>query len=74
EEVRTDRSYAFVMKGPAATRGLARILLPEEPEKVEGKDPTGRAIDLQPQWDAKTKTLLVKYPNHPDGVRMTVEF
>ncbi len=74
EEVRTEQSYACVMKGPAATQGIARILLPAEPNHVEGQDPSGQKIDLHPQWDTKTKTLLVKYPNHPDGVRLVVEY
>jgi len=62
------------MKAPSGTQGLARILLPADPKSIRAADLKNQSVDLTPQWDAKTKTLLIKYPNHPDGVQVTLEF
>lgn len=74
DEVREANRYSFVLKGPKATNGIARLLLPSEPKTSQASTPDGASIDLQPQWDAKTKTLLVKYPNQPDGVKFVIEY
>lgn len=74
DEVREANRYTLTLKGPKNTNGVARILLPAEPKTNQAVAPDGSEIDLQPQWDAKTKTLLVKYPNQPDGVNVVVEF
>ncbi|MBN2329736.1 MAG: hypothetical protein JXR73_21525 [Candidatus Omnitrophica bacterium] len=74
EEKRGEHQYSFVMKSPVATDGVARILLPSKPTSSRAVGPDGQSMDLQPQWDAETKTLLVRYPNQPDGVRIEVEF
>ncbi len=74
EEKREENRYAFLLKGPSKTQGIARILLPAEPRNSQASGSDGNTIDLQPQWDAKTQTLLVKYPNYPDGVHVTIEW
>ncbi|MEW6235647.1 MAG: hypothetical protein AB1656_09695 [Candidatus Omnitrophota bacterium] len=74
EEKREKGYYSFTMKGPASTNGIARLLLPVEHKSLSAKGPDGQAIDLQPQWDAGTRTLLIRYPNQPDGVDIEIEY
>jgi len=74
EEKSEKGTFSFTMKGPASTNGIARLLLPAEPQKLSAKAPDGQAIDLQPQWDAETRTLLIRYPNQPDGVGIAIEY
>ncbi len=74
DEVREANRYSLILKGPKSTNGIARLLLPAEPKSSQAAAPDGSALDLQPQWDAKTRTLRVRYPNSPDGVKITIEF
>ena len=45
-----------------------RILLPHEPKSVRA------GVDLQSDWDSKSRTLLLKFENRPDGVRVEIEW
>jgi hypothetical protein len=38
--------------------------------KISGTDVTGK----QKQWDASTRTLLLEYPNQPEGQWIEIEF
>lgn len=68
-----DGVYRLRMKSPSGTRGIARLLLTEEPGEIQATDSDGESIDLQPQWDDETKTLLIRYPNQPDGVEIQIK-
>lgn len=69
DEQRTANSYSFVAKSPAQTSNVMRILLPKKAKsvKVEGtKDCT---------WDWNSNdlnTLLLKFENNPDGVKVDI--
>lgn len=69
DEQRTVNSYSFVAKSPAQTSNVMRILLPKKAKsvKVEGtKDCT---------WDWNSNdlnTLLLKFENNPDGVKVNI--
>lgn len=69
DEQRTANSYSFVAKSPAQTSNVMRILLPKKAKsvKVEGtKDCT---------WDWNSNdlnTLLLKFENNPDGVKVNI--
>jgi hypothetical protein len=51
--------FRFTARGPEGTTARARVLLPKQPTNVKC-DP---AIDVQQQWDAASKTLLLTFPN-----------
>ncbi len=68
-----EKRFRLTMKGPAETQGIARFLLERKPEKTQASVADGRRIELAPAWDEETKTLLVRYPNHPDGVEIVIE-
>ncbi len=74
EETRSTDGYSFVMKAPSATNGIARVLLASKPEKVTVRGADGEDIKIQPEWDQKSKTLLIRYPNHPDGVQVNISW
>ncbi|WP_321333725.1 hypothetical protein [uncultured Bacteroides sp.] len=65
-------TYSFVAKSPLNTTNVSRILLPKRPQKVlvNGNE--------QPQigglWDKLSKTLLLKFENNPDGVKIDIEW
>lgn len=69
DEQCTANSYSFVAKSPAQTSNVMRILLPKKAKsvKVEGtKDCT---------WDWNSNdlnTLLLKFENNPDGVKVDI--
>lgn len=68
DEVRTSHSYAFTSKSPSATSNVMRILLPRRPENVN----CSASCDWR--WDDTFHTLLLKFENNPDGVRVIIEW
>jgi hypothetical protein len=68
---------SFVVEGMAETACSVRAALPTEPMSVTAKA-VGTANALRDDkvshiWDAASKTVLItRFPNHPEGVRVTV--
>ena len=66
----TRHSFSYVCKSPAETVNVTRILLPAEPVSV--------LVDGLPaddcSWDAATRTLFLRFPNAPDGVRVEIRW
>lgn len=71
DEKRTANSYAFTAKSPAQTDNVMRILLPRQPKKISVEG----AAKYTSEW---TKggfgTLLLKFENNPEGVRVKIEW
>jgi len=66
DEKRSADSLEFHSEGPIDTVCATRLLLEREPKSV-----TGRRLQFGADrvgWDAAGKTLLITYPNSPDGV------
>ena len=68
EEARTRNSYSFVSKSPAETNNVMRVLLPREPKQVQV------SVPCQHQWDNDTHTLLLQFENHPEGVKVEIDW
>ncbi len=67
------RSYSFVAKSPSGTQNVMRILLPAEPTKVVVTGADGQDVkEMDRSWDAGTHTCRLRFPNHCDGVRVTL--
>ena len=65
-EVRSSRNgFSYLCKGPEGTVNVTRILLDKRPSRVlvDGKSSTF-------EWDPFSNTCLLRFPNHPDGVRV----
>ena len=67
EEV-TSNSFSFVSKSPVDTENAMRILLPQSPKQVQV------SIASQSNWDEESQTLLLKFVNAPEGVRVRIEW
>ena len=70
DPVRTRHSFSYTCKSPAETINVTRILLPAEPQAV--------TIDGIPatdsSWDPASRTLFLRFPNDPDGVRVEIRW
>ncbi|MGI6455083.1 MAG: hypothetical protein ACOX5R_05610 [bacterium] len=73
ENIQPD-SYSFTMKSPSGTQGVARLWLPRQPKNIKASLPDKTDVELQSEWHSATSTLLLRYPNHPDGVQFNIEF
>ena len=62
-------SYSYIAKGPADTYNISRILLPSAPVQVL----VGGA-DAPYTWNEGSRTLLVRFPNSPDGVTVQIRW
>jgi len=67
EEKRTNNAFTYMCKGPADTWNVTRILLPKEPKTVLVN---GEACPAD--WDARSETCLLRFPNSPDGVQVNI--
>ena len=71
DEQRTANSYSFVAKSPAQTSNVMRILLPKKPKSVKLN---GTATDAW-QWNENDQnTMLLKFENDPDGVKVDIKW
>ena len=62
-------SYSYIAKGPADTYNISRILLPSAPVQV-----LVSGADAPYTWDEGSRTLLVRFPNSPDGVTVQIRW
>lgn len=69
DETATAKSFSYICKGPEETLCVTRILLPSPPVEVLVN---GKKADLS--WDAASKTCLVKHPNSPEGVSVSLRW
>ncbi len=77
---RTRRTFSYVCKAPAETYNVTRILLRRKPLSVlvDGQpaddqvgDPSSTAVSA---WDPATRTLFLRFPNAPDGIRVEIRW
>ncbi len=73
DELREKNKYSLTLKGPSDTNGIARLLLDKKPAGCSALS-NGNEISLSAEWDQTTKTLLIHYPNNPDGVILELQF
>jgi hypothetical protein len=74
-EVTGKNKYTFTAKSPLNTTNAMRVKLPKAPEKTLITDSKGQALThIQSVWDKTTKTCLLKFENHPDGVNVELQW
>ena len=75
EEKIGKKSYSFVVKSPASTTNVMRILLPAEPQKITVIDEKGKVItNVKTSWDGLGKTSFLSFENQPDGIKVKIEW
>jgi hypothetical protein len=74
EEACRNGRYSFTARSPVNTTNAMRILLPQEPVKIELTGADGKTMkDFQYTWDNQSKTCFLGFENHPDGIRVEIE-
>lgn len=61
--------FSFTVAGPLGTEGLVRLRLSDKP--VDIALPGSRASH-DARWHAPSRTLLLRYPNRPEGQRVRI--
>lgn len=75
DEKRSGNQYSFIVKSPVHTANVMRVLLPAAPKKCEIMGPSGSALTTAGwEWDAFSKTALVRFENNPDGIRVEIKY
>lgn len=69
-EVRKGKSYSFVIKSPVETINVMRVLLPSQAKSTEVTDAEGNVVEATSTWDEHSHTCFLRFPNHPDGVKV----
>ncbi len=62
--------FTFTVRGPKATQGIARVLLPKRPTRAVALPDT----PLDPAWDETSGTALLSFDNVADDVTIRVEW
>lgn len=68
-EKKTRRSFSYICKGPIETVNVARILLPAAPSEV-----LVNGTPVNAEWDEFSRTVLLRFPNNPDGVSVSIRW
>lgn len=63
-------AFRFHAEGPADIEAVVRVALPEAPKEVT-LDGQPLAADAR-EWDVKSKTLRLRFPNAPEGHRVSI--
>jgi hypothetical protein len=62
----------FQARGPKDVHAAIRLRLPAPPTGVKAADAAGQNIAISHEWDAESRTALVRVVNDPEGVQVTV--
>ncbi|MDR3309131.1 MAG: hypothetical protein LBS80_04175, partial [Tannerella sp.] len=68
DEIRSGSSYSFVAKSPAQTNNVSRVYLPRQPKSIKLPEQSTSV------WDEASHTVLLKFENNPDGVKVNILF
>ena len=66
---KTGRSFSYLCKGPLETVNVTRILLPRQPQSVKVA-----GAESAYEWDAASRTCLLRFDNAPDGVTVEIRW
>ncbi len=69
EERASRRNYSCTVKAPAGTANATRLLLPAAPSQV-----LVNGVAAEGEWDEKSRTLLLRFENDPEGVELSVSW
>jgi len=70
-EVRKKRRYSFTVKSPIQTVNVMRVLLPKKPESCTISGTNG---EKSWEWEARSKTVLIRFNNQPNGVQIQLKY
>ena len=69
-------SYSFIAKSPVETTNVMRIFVPKKPKEctVSYNNKTISHDIPAWEWDDTSKTVLMYFENHPDGVTIKINY
>lgn len=69
-------SYSFIAKSPVETTNVMRIFVPKKPKEctVSYNNKTISHNIPAWEWDDTSKTVLMHFENHPDGVTIKINY
>lgn len=67
------KSASITLRGPAGTNGIAKIKLRRNPTRISIQDQLGKEVGQSTEWLEQFNLLSIKYPNSPEGIRVTIE-
>jgi len=68
----TAKTVSFLTKSPSNTNNVMRVLLPSQPTNIMVTH-NGKALQEAHDWDEATHTLLLKFENYADGVKVRMD-
>ncbi len=68
------KSYSFVVKSPASTTNVMRVLLPKKTKTVKVMDKVGKDIVFKSSWDKTSNTCFLSFENDPEGVYVEMKW
>ncbi len=75
EEKIEKKTYSFVVKSPANTTNVMRVLLPAEPKQITVTNEKGESIpDVKTSWDESSKTSFLSFENNPEGIKVKIKW
>ena len=64
----------FTVKGPSETPAVARIFLANKDVSVSARNSNGGIVSVNTQYDYDETSALIKFPNLPNGVTVSINF
>lgn len=75
DEQTTSETYAFTTRGPVPMASVMRVRLPREAKEVLILNHKDQSIEgSSSEWDAHSRTYLLKFPNQTEGVHIRFYF
>ncbi len=74
DEIIEDKQYSFIVKSPANTTNVMRVLLPKTAKNIEVTDHSGNIIDMNTSWDKNSKTCFLSFENDPEGIHVQIQW
>jgi hypothetical protein len=73
-EQHNGKTYSFLVKSPANTMNVMRILLPARPKSIKLKRAGSVIPIITNEWHERSKTCLLRFENYSDGVNVTLSW
>lgn len=75
DEKRTKNSYSFIAKSPIESANVMRVLLPDAPVECSILNNHGEPVtESNWRWDTASRTVLIEFENHPEGISVYIKY
>lgn len=74
EEKSIKNGYSFVVKSPINTMNVMRIKIMSKPVSIKVQQADGKTVEYKEEWDGASRTLLLRFANHHDGIKVEIQW